>query len=132
MVVSTAGILRRENRYLVVRRKPGTSIGEKWEFPGGKTEQGESPRDALVREWEEELSLKIRVGDLIFQGHFKNRQTDYKLQAFEVFLTSDEQEPVLTEHSEYSWSDIQELGTLNFPSSDNLIRNFIIRRDDKS
>ena len=36
-----------------------------WEFPGGKVELGETSQQALVREIQEELATKIRVGDLI-------------------------------------------------------------------
>lgn len=37
----------------------------KWEFPGGKVETGETPQQAFVREIQEELATKVRVGNLI-------------------------------------------------------------------
>ncbi len=48
--ISVAGVARRGNTVLVMRRLPGGSVGGLWEFPGGKTDPGERPKDALRRE----------------------------------------------------------------------------------
>ncbi len=51
-------------RWLMQRRPDDKHHGGLWEFPGGKVETGEKPRDALVREIDEELGIAIRQGDL--------------------------------------------------------------------
>lgn len=50
-----AGILVRERRLLLSRRPSGGAWPGLWELPGGKVESGETPEEALVREWREEL-----------------------------------------------------------------------------
>ena len=50
---------------LIGQRKPGGRHALQWEFPGGKVEPGEEPREALVRELREELSIEARIGDEI-------------------------------------------------------------------
>jgi 8-oxo-dGTP diphosphatase len=47
---------------LIGQRKPRGRHGLKWEFPGGKVEPGEGPREALVRELREELGIEARIG----------------------------------------------------------------------
>uniref|UniRef100_UPI00384D9572 NUDIX domain-containing protein n=1 Tax=Microbacterium commune TaxID=2762219 RepID=UPI00384D9572 len=51
----------RGNRVLCAQRGPLGSLPGKWEFPGGKIEDGESPEAALAREIEEELGIRITV-----------------------------------------------------------------------
>lgn len=50
---------------LVQQRPMNTGRGGLWEFPGGKVEDGETMRAALIREWEEELGLHVGVGKFI-------------------------------------------------------------------
>ncbi len=48
-------------RYLLAQRLPGTHMAGAWEFPGGKLEQGEQPRDGLARELREELGVEVTL-----------------------------------------------------------------------
>lgn len=53
------GILQRQGRLLVARRRRGSHLEGAWEFPGGKVEAGETPEDALRREVHEETGLAV-------------------------------------------------------------------------
>ncbi len=54
-----------DGRVLGCERAEPSDVAGKWEFPGGKVEPGENELDALVRECEEELGIKISVGERI-------------------------------------------------------------------
>jgi 8-oxo-dGTP diphosphatase len=58
-----AGILVKNGRLLVCQRTRHQTMPLKWEFPGGKIEEGEQPRAALRRELEEELGIQAVIGD---------------------------------------------------------------------
>lgn len=60
-----AGVVRRGDRFLLAKRPAGRHGAGLWEFPGGKLEPGETPADALAREFHEELGTGIRVGALV-------------------------------------------------------------------
>ncbi len=57
--VAAAVIEREDGSFLLGQRAPDTFYPGYWEFPGGKVEQGETPRDALVRELHEELAIEV-------------------------------------------------------------------------
>jgi len=59
MMTVAAGILERDGRILACRRRADQSHPLKWEFPGGKADPGEDPRDALARELDEELGIQV-------------------------------------------------------------------------
>ncbi|PNU21336.1 (deoxy)nucleoside triphosphate pyrophosphohydrolase [Geothermobacter hydrogeniphilus] len=61
----TAAIIEENGLILVTQRPEGSRHAGKWEFPGGKMEPGESPRQALERELREELNLEISAGDIV-------------------------------------------------------------------
>lgn len=58
-----AGLILKEDKILVCQRTRHQVMPLKWEFPGGKIEEGEQPRVALRRELEEELGIDAVIGD---------------------------------------------------------------------
>jgi len=61
LLVSAAVIIN-NGQVLLGQRRKGDKHSLKWEFPGGKVEPGESPRQALVRELREELLIEAKIG----------------------------------------------------------------------
>lgn len=57
----TAAIILKDNRVLIAQRAPGENLAGKWEFPGGKVEHGETPKECLKREISEELDVDIEA-----------------------------------------------------------------------
>lgn len=58
-----AALIAKDDKLLVCQRTRHQTMPLKWEFPGGKIEEREQPRDALRRELEEELGILATIGD---------------------------------------------------------------------
>jgi len=69
-----AALILRDSKMLICQRTKHQAMPLKWEFPGGKIEEGEQPRDALKRELEEEIGIDARIGDEVarLQHSYKN------------------------------------------------------------
>jgi 8-oxo-dGTP diphosphatase len=60
-----AALIVKDDKVLVCQRTRHQTMPLKWEFPGGKIETGEQPRDALRRELDEELGIDATIGEEI-------------------------------------------------------------------
>lgn len=122
---SVAGIVRRNGRFLLARRKPGGDIGGKWEFPGGKIDPGETPQAALEREFFEEFRVVVRVGPRLATAPFIHRGTRFSVAAYSIELVDDGL--YLIEHTEFGWFSAGEVDLLDLPESDRAL--FQVIRD---
>lgn len=123
--ISTAAIIHREGQVLVGLRSAGGDVGNRWEFPGGKAEPGESSEDALRRELREELGIEAVIGARIAQTKFSHRGSDVRLLAFEV--TSWTGTLQTNEHRSLRWVAAEELGRLALVESDRGMYNELVR-----
>jgi len=61
-LIVVAGVIHRDGMVLIGQRMSGDRHALKWEFPGGKVEAGETPKQALARELREELGIEAVIG----------------------------------------------------------------------
>lgn len=81
MIVVAAAVIRTAPGAVVLltQRPEGAHLEGYWEFPGGKVEEGEDPRDAVVRECREEIGLDLRVIDILDVAWHRYREKDVLL-----------------------------------------------------
>ena len=71
MVRVTAGIIREGGKILACQRRRGAAFELRWEFPGGKIEEGEDPRACLARELREELNIEAGIGREVYRTRYR-------------------------------------------------------------
>lgn len=61
MIEVTAAIIKKDDKILICQRPKGKRFADMWEFPGGKTEPGETSEECIIRECREELGVTIEI-----------------------------------------------------------------------
>ncbi len=105
-------------RVLVNQRPAGKSRAGAWEFPGGKCEPGEVPRDALVRELREELGIEVRTaGRCIVLTHaYPGSERPVRLDCWRITYWSNT--PAGLDGQALRWCEPGELGDLALLEAD--------------
>lgn len=101
---------------LVCKRPEGSSMAGSWEFPGGKVEEDEDPRDALARELHEELGVKAEVNG-VYDVVFHRYDFGNVLLLF-FYAEIVEGRPLPLHHDEIRWVPKGQLTALEFLPAD--------------
>ncbi len=121
-----AGIIYFDNKILCVQRpKNGLPyISEKFEFPGGKIENGESKEDALKRELLEELNISIDIKSMFLE--VVHEYPDFELTMHSFICEVDTDELTLNEHVAKKWLPLEEIDKLDWAAADLPIVNKLV------
>jgi 8-oxo-dGTP diphosphatase len=112
-----AAFIVQNGKVLVCQRTKHQPMALKWEFPGGKIEEGEQPRDALRRELEEELGIQAVIGDEMARiRHIYKNGGAIELRFFMVEAFQGEIENRI--FSDVRWVGRQELPEYDFLEAD--------------
>jgi 8-oxo-dGTP diphosphatase len=112
-----AALILKDDQILACQRTRHQPMPLKWEFPGGKIEEGEQPRDALRRELEEELGIEAIIGNEVARIHHEYPSGGaIELRFFEVHTYQGEVENRI--FREIRWVGRSELPALDFLEAD--------------
>ena len=113
-----AGIIYFENKILCVQRAKNklSYISEKFEFPGGKIEKGETKKEALKRELFEELNIVTEIKSLFLT--VIHQYPDFELTMHSFICEVETKDVILNEHISQEWLTLNELKKLDWAAAD--------------
>ena len=112
------------SQVLLALRKPEQHQGNRWEFPGGKLEEGEALHEGLIRELREEIGIVVTQCQprTIIEHSYADKQV--RLHFWDV--TAFDGEPAGCEGQTLQWLALAELGALEFPKANQAIVNELL------
>ncbi len=116
MIDVTAAILVKDGKILIAKRTPEDKQPGKWEFPGGKIEAGESARECLKREMQEEFGIEVRVGKFMGESVYHYPHGSIRLLAYLAEWQAGDL--ALKDHADYAWAQCDRLAEFDFAPAD--------------
>lgn len=116
MLVVAAAIILDNDKVLIAQRQEGSNMEYKWEFPGGKLEQDETPEECLVREIREELDMAIEPIEIYKAVRHKHNDKDILLLAYICKRIQGEGRAI--ECNDFKWISLDELGQYEYTPAD--------------
>jgi len=125
MIKVVAALLKKNEKFLIARRKKGKHLEFKWEYPGGKVENNEDEKAALKRELKEEFDISSNVGDFITESHYNYEDISINLRLYLIDDFSGDFS--LKDHDKIEWISIKEINNFDFAPADIPINNYLVK-----
>ena len=116
MTQVTAAILIRDGKILIAQRGAHDKLAHKWEFPGGKILQNETPEQCLSREMQEEFGIDVAVGALFGETIHQYPHGCIRLMAYHTYWEGERLS--LNVHAAYRWVPLSQLDEFDFSPAD--------------
>ncbi len=127
--VVAALIFDSQNRVIITQRQEGSHLAGKWEFPGGRIENDETPEQALKREIKEEIGLDIAVGQLYLQDTFEYDIKNIDIAFYMCSQSDGNQQPQAIEVADWKLVRLSKLERYEFPPADRNLINQLLEFD---
>ena len=101
---------------LIAKRRSTDRLANKWEFPGGTVEQGETPEECLKREMKEEFAITVSVSGYLGDSLYDYDHGTIRLLAFRAFWENGD--IMLKAHDDFRWVSPDELQAYDFAPAD--------------
>lgn len=113
----TCAIIMKEGKILAAQRSEKMDLPLKWEFPGGKIEQNESPGACLIREIKEELNIEISI-EKTFRSNVHSYKEDKQIELIPFLCGYMKGQLVAKEHQQIQWIEPKNLIKLDWAEAD--------------
>lgn len=113
------GILEKNGKVLIAKRRDNQMLGGLWEFPGGKVENGESYEECLIREFSEEVDLSISILSKICE--VDHAFTHFTITIHAYLCSCIDGKPKPLSGSELKWVFPEKLSDFPFPKANKII-----------
>ncbi len=123
-----AALIRRDGRFMICQRPAHKARGLLWEFVGGKTEEGETKEEALIRECREELNVTVKPHDVFMELTHIYPDITVNLTLFNAEIVSGTPEKL--EHNDIRWITPQEISQYDFcPADEKILEKLMTEKD---
>ena len=124
MIEVVAALIWNNDKFMICQRPAHKARALRWEFVGGKVEQGETKEQALIRECREELAVSLSVGDVFMDVIHKYPDITVHLTLFNA--TFAEGVPQKLEHNDIKWIAPAEISNYTFcPADEEILKKIV-------